>query len=235
VLHGLSPVTEQELLQWIRGSIATGTNVFGRGYQGHAYLYQRRDRRLVIKTATGWGPMRLIRRAMLRNEHRVYSRLAGLAGVPRCYGLLQGRYLILEYIEGTPLREAHILDREDFFGQLLELIRSLHGAGIAHGDLKKKDNILVIDGRVPCIVDFGVAVVRKEGVAPLNAYLYNLAKRFDLNALVRHKLGRRTRQLMAEPNDLYKFTSVEKVSRWLKRVYSRSKKTIKRYLTLQRL
>lgn len=233
MLHGLSPVAEQELLEWIRGSITTGTNVFGWGYQGHAYLYQTRGRRLVIKTATGWGPMRFIRRAMLRNEHRVYSRLAGLAGVPRCYGLLQGRYLVLEYIEGIPLREAHILDKEDFFGQLLELIRSLHSAGIAHGDLKKKDNILVIDGRAPCIVDFGVAVVRKEGIAPLNAYLYNLAKRFDLNAWVRHKLGRRTRQLMAEPNDLYKFTSVEKVSRWLKRVYSRSKKTIRRYLTLQ--
>ncbi len=235
MLHGLGEVSEQELLEWIRGSIATGANVFGRGYQGHAYLYQAGDRRLAIKTAPGWGPMRLIRRAMLRNEYRVYSRLAGWTGVPRCYGLLQGRYLVLEYVEGVPLREARILDREDFFGRLLELIRSLHEAGIAHGDLKKKDNILVINGRVPCIVDFGVAIVRKEGMAPLNGYLYHLARRFDLNAWVRHKLGRRTRQLMAEPNEFYEFTYVEKVSRWLKRAYSFSKKKIRRYLTLQRL
>lgn len=232
MLEHLGGLTEEELREWVRASIRTGTNTLGQGYQGHVYLYEAGVRQLVVKSAIGRGPMHLIRRAMLRNEYKVYSTLAGFAGIPRCFGMLDGRYLVLEYVHGVPLPRAAIADRDQFFARLLELIQQLHRAGVAHGDLKKRDNVLVVEGCRPCIVDFGVAVVRKQGFAPLNKYLYRLYRRFDLNAWVRLKLDRRTRQLLEEANELYRFTRVERLSRWVKRVYTRSKKRLRRYLAL---
>lgn len=187
-------------------------------------MYERDGRCLIIKAPTGWGPIRLISRAMLRNEHKVYSKLAGINGIPRCYGLLERRYLVLEYVDGTPIRNAEITDREAFFSRLLELIEQLHGAGVAHGDMKKKDNVLVVGGYEPYVIDFGAAVVKKPGFAPINRYLYRIARRFDLNAWVKLKTGYKTRDLIDREDEHYERTGIEKFARWVKRRYVKLKK-----------
>jgi predicted Ser/Thr protein kinase len=202
---------ESELLQWIKNSTKTRSNVFSYGYQGHVYLYDHEGRRLIVKAPTGWGPIRLIYRAMLRNEYKVYSKLAGINGIPRCYGLLERRYLVLEYVDGIPIRKAKIRDRDVFFSRLLELIEQLHGAGVAHGDMKKKDNVLVVGGCEPCVIDFGVAVVKKPGFAPIN------------------RTGFKTRVLMEREDERYKRTGVETFARWVKRRYVRLKKGLIAY------
>ena len=218
-LRNLGNLAENQLLRWIRESIETKSNIFSYGNQGHVYLYEDKNRRLIIKAPMGWKSLGLIHRATLRNEHRVYTRLAGTNGIPTCYGLLDGRYLVLEYIDGTPIRTATIEDRNLFFEKLLSIIKEFHAAGVAHGDLKKKDNILVVQGDTPCVIDFGVAVVRKPGFAPLNHYFYSIAKRFDFNAWVKLKTDLKTRYLIKEENELYTRTRTEKVARWLKRAY----------------
>lgn len=224
MLKDMNNLTESELLQWVRRSVKTGSNIFSRGYQGHVFLYEGKGERLILKAPTGWGLGRLIRQAMLRNEYRVYSRLSGLWGVPRCYGLLNGCYLVLECVDGVPIRRAQIADRNLFFETLLNLIKELHTAGVAHGDLKKKDNLLVLEERTPCVIDFGVAVVRKPGFSPLNRYLYNLARRFDFNAWVKLKYDRKFENMAGEDREYYNRTVVEKVSGWIKRTYLRLKK-----------
>ena len=221
--------TESELLQWIEKSIKTRSNIFSYGYQGHVYLYDHEGRRLIVKAPTGWGPIRLVYRAMLRNEYKVYSKLAGINGIPRCYGLLERRYLVLEYVDGIPIRKAKIRDRDAFFSRLLERIEQLHGAGVAHGDMKKKDNVLVVGGCEPCVIDFGVAVVKKPGFAPINRYLYRIAKRFDFNAWVKLKTGFKTGALMEREDEGYERTGVETFARWLKRRYVKLKKGLIAY------
>jgi len=219
MLECMENLTEEELLHWLRSSAKSGSHIFSHGYQGHVYLYEHKGERLILKAPTGWGVGRLIRQAMLRNEYRVYSRLSGMEGVPRCYGLLRGRYLVLQWVDGIPFRRARIVDPEIFFRTLLDLIKRLHRAGVAHGDLKKKDNLLVIDGRRPCLVDFGVAVIKKPGFSPLNGYLFNLARRFDFNAWAKLKYGRRLEAMSREDRDYYRRTLVEKVARRVKRAY----------------
>lgn len=221
MLKDIDSLTESELLQWVRRSVKTGSNILSRGYQGHVYLYKGKGQRLILKAPTGWGPGRLIRWGMLRNEYRVYSRLSEVCGVPRCYGLLDGRYLVLEFIDGVPIRRARITDRGVFFETFLNIIKDLHKAGVAHTDLKKKDNLLVIEGRIPCVIDFGVAVVRKPGFAPLNRYLYNLARKFDFNAWVKLKYEGKYENIADEDRAYYNRTVVEKVSRWIKDTYLR--------------
>jgi predicted Ser/Thr protein kinase len=218
---------EGELLQWIKGSVESNSNIFSRGYQGHVFLYKGEgSRRLIIKVPTGWWFSRFIRRIMLRNEYRVYSRLPDIEGIPRCFGLLDGSCLVLEFIDGVPVKGADILDRDFFFEALLDLIKQLHDTGVAHSDLKKKDNILVVQGRKPYVVDFGTAVVKKQGFAPLNNWIYDIAKQFDLNAWVKLKYDGRFENVSEEDRKYYNRTAIEKMSRWIKGKYLIVKKAI---------
>jgi len=229
MFRDIENITESELLQWIRASVKEGSNILSHGYQGHVYLYEDKGQRLILKAPMGWGLGRLIRLAMLRNEYRVYSRLPEIRGIPHCYGLLDGRYIVLEYIDAVPIRSAQITDRSVFFGSLLSLVKELHKAGIAHTDLKKKDNLLVVEGKTPYVIDFGVAIVRKPGFAPLNHYLYNLASTFDFNAWVKLKYDGKYENVTEEDRKYYNRTPVEKVSRWIKDTYLMMKKAIMGY------
>lgn len=56
----------------------------------------------------------MLRQKMLYNESHVYTRLAGLKGIPHCYGMLDDRYLVLDYIAGTSFRHAQIKDHPAF-------------------------------------------------------------------------------------------------------------------------
>jgi len=220
MLRDMDNFTESKLLQWVRAAVKTRSNIISHGYQGDVYLYEDKGQRLILKAPAGRGLGRYIRGAMLRNEYRAYSRLSEVRGVPRCYGLLDGRYLVLECIDGAPVRRARITDRGMFFETLLGLIKEMHNAGVAHGDLKKKDNLLVVEGQRPFVIDFGVAIVRKPRLAHLNRYLYNLASKFEFNAWVKLKYDRRFENMTDEDREYYNRTFIEKVSRCIKRTYS---------------
>jgi predicted Ser/Thr protein kinase len=216
-------IGEDELVRWIERSIAEASHILAQGYQGRVYLYQDARRRYVIKAASGRGVLRWLRTRMLRHEYRVYTRLVGFAGSPRCYGLLQGRYLVLEYIEALPLRHAPIDDRDAFYSDLFGLIKELHGRGIAHSDLKRKDNLLVVAGRRPCLIDFGAAIIRKAGFAPFNHFLFRTAQRFDFNAWIKLKYNNRLEEIAEIDSIYYRRTWVEKAARRTKRTYKRIK------------
>lgn len=217
MLTGLDETVIDKLRRWINESIKTGSNLLDEGYQGELYLYQDEDHCLVIKTPIGRGLIKALRQKMLHKESHIYTRLAGLKGIPHCYGMLDDRYLILDYIAGTSFRHAQIKDRPAFFNDLLELIKSMHQVGVAHMDIKKQDNLLVVDGCKPYLVDFGVAVARKQGTFPVNRYLYNLAKKFDYNAWIKLKYGGRYDSVSETDKPYFNRTTVEKTARYLKR------------------
>ena len=227
MLRDIDDIGENRLLEWIEESMRTGSNIFSRGYQGYVFLYKDRDRPLIIKAPIGWGLGRFIRRLMLRNEYKVYSRLSDVSLVPHCYGLLNKCYLVLEFIDGVPIRKAQITDREMFFATLLKLIKELHKAGVAHTDLKKKDNLLVVEGNTPYVIDFGVAVIRKPGFAPLNHYLYNLSRKFDFNAWIKLKYNGRYEKIIDQDRVYFNRTAIEKVSHWGKNTYLDIKKILR--------
>ena len=219
----IAGIPESELLEWIRSSIAQNNNILSRGYQGRTFIFQRNDLRLVIKAPMGHGVAWLVRRWMLANEHRVYQTLNGMDGVPICHGFLKKRYLILEYVDGTPIRHAQIADSNHFFKSFLQLIQRMHAAGVAHGDLKKKDNTLVVKGRHPCVVDFGVAIIRKKRFAPLNGYLFRLFQTFDTNAWAKLKYNRQMEKITPEDRIYYRRTFVEYAASWIKESYCKTR------------
>lgn len=219
MLRGLNGLSEDKLAHWVEDSLATGTHRLARGYQGQTLLYQDNGRRLVIKAASGRGIRNWISTLMLRHEARVYEQLANIPAVPRCYGLLRNRYLVLEYIDGAPARYSEFANREAFFAELLELIKSLHARGIAHSDLQKKDNLLLVGGQHPCLLDFGAAVIRKSGFAPFNHFHYRFAERLDFNQWAKLKYQGRLENMSAADRVYYRRSRLEKLARRLKRIW----------------
>ena len=71
-------------------------------------------------------------------------------------------YLVMEYIEGTPLRGPLPLPEAlRFASQIAAALGVAHGKGILHRDLKPA-NILVNEGGEPKLLDFGIAKVLAE-------------------------------------------------------------------------
>jgi len=219
----IAGIPEDVLLEWITASLRERRNVLGRGYQCYTLLYRGDGQSLVVKAPLGRGLAAYVRRLMLQNEFAVYGRLSGLPGLPVCHGFLNNRFLVLEFIDGVPIQDARLTDRDFFFDTLLRQIKTMHRAGVAHGDLKKKDNILVVDGRHPVLLDFGVAVIRKSGLVSVNRYLYSLFKKFDYNAYVKLKYRKRIDRISAADRPFYHRTVVEKSAGWIKRRYLKIK------------
>jgi serine/threonine protein kinase len=186
-----------------------------RGYQGAVSVVATSAGRRIVKEAMGPQPLRALRRAMLRREFAVYQRLRGIAGVPQCYGLENGERLLLEYVEGPSLRDLKNApaERERFFDALLALIQAVHRAGVAHADLKRKDNILVRADGQPVLIDFGSAVLLREDAGALRRWLFRQACRLDLNAWVKLKYRRRYSAMSPSDRQYYRPTFLERAAR----------------------
>jgi serine/threonine protein kinase len=212
---------EAGLKQWIEESIATHANILAAGYQGQTLLYEDEQQRYVIKVPHGKGLARYFHRHMLRHEYDVYKKLGDFDGAPRCYGLVDDQYLVLEYIEGRTIRTKRPLDEDEFNDRLFEHIKSMHARGIAHMDLKRKDNLLVKSDELPCILDFGAAVIKKSGLHPFNHYRYKIAKQFDYNAWIKHKYHDRIHEISVIDRQYYKVTWIEALASKIKAIYGK--------------
>ena len=220
MINGLKDLTESDLIQWIEASLANRTNILAAGVQGQTLKYEDEQNCLVIKTPHGRGLIKYFHILMLRHEYQVYEKLQGYGFAPRCYGLLADRYLVIEYVNGEPIRNARPTNEVLFFQQLFNAIQQLHENGVAHFDLKKKDNLLVINGEQPCLIDFGAAVIKKTGCCRIfNRFWYRLAKQFDYNAWIKHKYQNQFERITAEDSPYYHRTAIEIVAHKLKRFY----------------
>ena len=210
------PALPDGLENWIESSLASGTNILATSNQGTVLLYEGDGLKLVIKSAMGRGAVRRARQATLEREHAAYRRLEGVTGVPACYGLLAGRYLVMEYIDGTAYRHASWQDRDQWFGELLGVIRAFHARGVSHGDLKSKTNMIVGVDQKPYIIDFGTTFLHKDGFHPINNYLFEYGKRLDINAWVKHKYHGRYKDASDEDRELLNYSKLEYVVRKLR-------------------
>jgi predicted Ser/Thr protein kinase len=208
----------EALLPAIEAAVAQDAARVNAGHQGSVHLLEHDGRRFIVKAPTGRGLLRRIRERHLRHEHHAYTLLAGVAGVPHCHGLAGGRFLVLDYVEGPNIRDAVLLDPAAFYERVRAVILAIHARGVAHADLKRRDNILVTAGEEPALIDFGLAVVRKAGFHPLNEWLFRLACRVDLNAWIKHKYRYREDQISDADRRWYRPMVYETLWRGARRV-----------------
>ena len=225
----LGDLTDEVLLKWMREAIRSGKGRIANGYQGSVYFYSNGDLRLIIKHAKG-VIFKWVRQIMIRREHGIYRRLEGLPGIPRCYGLLAGQYLLLEFIDAPNVRHILLKDREAFLDRLLKLILAMHERGVVHADLKRKDNILVLNREEPYLVDFAMAVARKAPWRLFNRFAFGFWRKLDLNAWLKLKYGRDFAGMSVQDRVYHQPTIIEHVWRRvgkplhsLKRVWRRAK------------
>ena len=155
--------------------------------QGRVYRLNTGERELAVKTAAGRGPLLAVNRHALRREYRAYRRLEGVAGMPRCHGLVDNRWLVLDFVPARPFRDVRT--GPGFFNRLLEIIQTMHERGVAHGDLKRKSNLMVDADGAPVLLDFGAATLLRPGWHPVNRRLFKFMRQTDLNAWVKLKYG----------------------------------------------
>jgi predicted Ser/Thr protein kinase len=198
---------------WLLRHLATG-RVVGRGYQAVVRQLSSEAGDLVVKSPHPNSFLAWFGRRTIRREARAYERLAGIPGIPACFGLARAEHLVLAHVAGSTLRQAVLRDRERFFARLLETILAMHAAGVAHGDLKRKENTLVGPDEQPCIIGFGIACLLGPGVRGLSRKRFEITRQVDLNAWIKLKYGSRTETMTAEDAALHRPLTIE---RWARR------------------
>lgn len=218
----------QEIRRWLQ--LNDSPDALGSGYQASTYLYRGPGGEFVIKEALGSTLRRRVSEASIRREHQIYSKLSGVPGIPRCFGLLDGKYLILEYVPGDSYRrlEHDLDDRERFFARLLRTVNGMHEAGVAHGDLKRKDNILVGPNQEPYVIDFGIAIMADNR----KGFVFETIRQADRNAWIKHKYQGRMGSLSAEDAEIYRPMVLETVARSIRVFWQ--KLTLRRWRTRNR-
>lgn len=207
------PSSEPELAIWLERLDFRSGRSLGQSNQGEVRRFRFGDHDLAIKAPSGRGLLRWLRLQALRREYRTYRQLEGLNGFARCHGLFGDRYLVLDYIEGQDFRHAVLPDPGRFFDRLLATIQAMHERGVAHGDLKRKDNLRVAADGDPVILDLGTAVRCKPDSGAPRRRLFEFIRQTDLNAWVKLKYG--SYEAVA-PEDRHRLRH-SRLERWLRR------------------
>lgn len=199
------------------------------GHQGIAFKVLIDGQSFLIKRTNKIGVFtRRVSEHFIQHEYKIYQRLEGIAGIPKCYGLSDDGSLILEYIDGDSYREKEytLENRDQFFVDLLALILSIHEVGVSHGDLKRKDNILIGEKNQPYLIDFGAAMSLNSKNQFIKRWLYNFSKQTDLNAWIKHKYFRQYDEITKDDLTYYSSSKLDKLIRLTRKLW--------RTLTLRR-
>ena len=212
------PLDPNEVERWLREDIdeKSGT-LLGRGYQATVHRYDAPFGKIVVKRPHA-GLLGCFARRAIRHEHQIYERLRGVPGVPKVYALTDNTELVLESVEGPSYRaqQTRLEDREAFFAALLETLDAMHAAGVAHGDLKRKDNLLVGADGQPYLIDFGVGCLVDTTTRGWRRWRFESLQQLDYNAWIKLKYGRGAPGISAADASRYRPLLLEHLARWIR-------------------
>lgn len=144
---------------------------------------------LVVKdfSRKAWW-MRGLGRLQVGRECRAYHWLGPAPGLAHLVGRIDAHALALEWIEGHEL--DHAPDRHErgaaYLAKLGEIVERLHARGLAHLDLRGRDNVMVdAEGRVR-VLDLASAVWFRPG-SLAHRLLFPWFRKVDAAALLKWK------------------------------------------------
>lgn len=106
-------------------------------------------------------PMSWLGRLSRDHERAIYAALAGVDGVPRWAGCLGQAGCAIEYVHAAPLdHDAPV--PPGYFDRLGDVFAAVHERGVAYVDANKRSNILVGPGGRPHLIDFQIALRRRD-------------------------------------------------------------------------
>lgn len=152
------------------------------------FVAMLQGRRYVVKdfSSKGFWERNLIGRLFIFREFRAYRALSGVKGLPERFVRLSPFTLAIEYLEG---RSLGAMMKDDIgpsvIGQLEGIIQDIHRRGWVHLDLHRRNNILLVDGKV-IAVDLASAF-HPGGVPLIGRWLTRFLGFFDGLSLVKLK------------------------------------------------
>ena len=149
---------------------------------GRILLVHETDRSFVRRDLTAtplW--LRLPAWWLARREARALQRLDGMPATPRLLAW-DGRWLDRSFMAGAAMYQRPPHGDLAYFRAARKLLQRVHRRGIAHNDLAKEANWLVLEDGSPGLIDFQLAVIG----APRSRWMRLLARE-DLRHLLKHK------------------------------------------------
>ena len=168
-------------------------NVFKHDFWAASGLYGHGSSQVVLKIYRRQDllglPMNWLGRRLAKREISFFHCLQDLPGIARFLGSFGSNGFVHAYIPGQTLLEypkTSITD--DFFDQLVDLMRSVHERGISYVDTNKRDNVIVgTDGR-PYLIDFQISWrPNPRSWTGLSRRALLFMQRIDLYHLFKHK------------------------------------------------
>ncbi len=143
----------------------------------------RGERGLFVRRDLGHVPLwvRLPAWWLARREARALQCVDGLPAMPQLLGW-DGRRLDRSYLDGAAMYQRPPRGDVAYFRQARRLLQLLHRRGLAHNDLAKEANWLVLADGTPAIIDFQLATRGR----PRSRWMRLLARE-DLRHLLKHK------------------------------------------------
>ncbi|MDX1549150.1 MAG: serine/threonine protein kinase [Lysobacter spongiicola] len=118
---------------------------------------------------------------LARREARALRSVVGLGATPELLGW-DGRKLDRSYLDGAAMYQRPPQGDLAYFQHARRLLQQLHARGLAHNDLAKEANWLVLADGSPAIIDFQLAVIGNA-----RSRWMRLLAREDLRHLLKHK------------------------------------------------
>ena len=135
---------------------------------------------------------------LIDKEWKIYSRLAGMKGIPRPVERIDRFAFAMEFIPGRSILREEPLP-PSFFQELERVLGDIHERGVVHMDLRHKGNILVSEKGEPFLIDFNSSFAfKKKGF--LRRYLFPLLRWVDYGGLL--KLKKRISPSLMTPEEL---------------------------------
>lgn len=126
-----------------------------RSYGPDVRLVQHGETLLVEKTYRNSGlPVRIAGFFLVSWERFIYSKIQGMAGIPRLISSPDRYTLMTHFMGGHNLRETGINPDDDYFRALTRLIEEMHSRGVIHLDLRNRRNYGIDEEGNPYLVDF---------------------------------------------------------------------------------
>ena len=158
--------------------------------------------RIVRDTARASVWARQIARLLLAREARALAVLSDIPGIPEVAHTDRDT-LERSYLAGKPLHRA-VVPGPRYFRDAMRLLRRIHAADVAHNDLAKEPNLLVLEDGAPAFIDYQLA-----WHSPRRGRLFRVLCREDIRHLLKHKrtycpdaLTAREQQILATPSGL---------------------------------
>jgi len=207
-------MTRQELPHQTLRTIHTG-----KGFQSSVYEVDWKGTRAAVKDFSKLPPLFrfFIAPVLVKREVKALQHLDGTPGIPRFLGQIDRLSFAIEFIEGRPISGIHKGEMPpEVFGRMAKVVAAMHARGVAHGDLKRRSNLLLTPQNEVFIIDFAASIVAR---GPISRKLMRAVAEVDDKSLPRLKKFVAPELLTEE--DKWKLENPTKLEKWARKLLGR--------------